>query len=250
LDCQFGEIKPNPITSIQIPRVDLEQYRYDGSTSKKTPIKYPFRIEENQEENLLQKMHISKNTSQINREIIKLPEFNNQSIRLGHILPMGIQNIWRNKMVAKNHQIQPSSSYFDNIKSSSSDYDRCVPNSMGSDISSNEKKRNKEIISRREKSSNIIGKRQSILPHKFNNFQVELYGPNRSKQKSKIEEGLSDSSTEMVKLDEESKFKSKRINSDIPSSSSLSSSNKKTKIQIHPYQNKQYNNNIQHQQKI
>jgi hypothetical protein len=53
LDCQFGEIKPNPIASIQIPRLDLEQYRYDGSTSQRTLIKYPSRIEEKEEENLL-----------------------------------------------------------------------------------------------------------------------------------------------------------------------------------------------------
>jgi hypothetical protein len=100
--------------------MDLEQYRYDSSTSKRTPIKYSSRIEENKEENLLQKMHISERTSQYDREIIgysnpvlpslslsqtiiKFPEFNNQSMGLGHILPMGIQNNWRNQMVAKNH---------------------------------------------------------------------------------------------------------------------------------------------------
>jgi hypothetical protein len=70
LDCQFGEIKFNPITSIQIPRLDLEQYRYDGSTPERTLIKYPSRIEENEEENLLQKMHTGESISQINRELL------------------------------------------------------------------------------------------------------------------------------------------------------------------------------------
>jgi hypothetical protein len=93
----------------------------------------------------------------------------------------------------------------------------------------------------------IIGKKQSILPNKFNDFQVELYKPNRFKQKSKTEKGLSDNSTEIVKLDEESNFKSKRINSNIPSSSSLSSSDKEIEIQVHPYQDEQYGSNVQHQ---
>jgi hypothetical protein len=134
---------------------------------------------------------------------------------LGYILPMKIQNNWRNQMVAENHQ--SSSSYFDNLKSSSS---------SGTKYKNKRKKRNKEIIPGREKSSHIIKKRQFILPNKFNNFQVELYRPNRSEQKSKIEEGLSDNLIEIVKLDEESNFKSKRINSNIPSSSSLPSSDK------------------------
>jgi hypothetical protein len=63
-------------------------------------IKYPSRIEETKEENLLQKMHTCESISQIDREIInhsnpvlpslslsqtiiKLPEFNNQSMGLG-----------------------------------------------------------------------------------------------------------------------------------------------------------------------
>jgi hypothetical protein len=54
LDCQFGEIKPNPISSIQIPRLELEQFKYDSSASERTPIKYPSRFEESEEENLLQ----------------------------------------------------------------------------------------------------------------------------------------------------------------------------------------------------
>jgi hypothetical protein len=45
-------------------------------------------------------------------------------------------------------------------------------------------------------------------------------------QKSKIEKRLSNNSTKMVKLDEETNLKPDRINSDIPSSSSLPSSDK------------------------
>jgi hypothetical protein len=65
-------------------------------------------------------MHTCESVNQTNREIIgysnpvlpglslsqtivKFPEFNNQSMGLGHILPMGIQNDWKNQMVAKNH---------------------------------------------------------------------------------------------------------------------------------------------------
>jgi hypothetical protein len=77
---------------------------------------------------------------------------------LGHILPMGIQNNWGDEMVVENHQIQPSLSYFDNFKPSSGDYNRCIPNSVGINIPNSgtkckdkQKKRNKKIISRREK---------------------------------------------------------------------------------------------------
>jgi hypothetical protein len=34
-------------------------------------------------------------------------------------------------MVAEDHQIQPSLSYFDNLKSSSSNYNRCIPIAWG-----------------------------------------------------------------------------------------------------------------------
>jgi hypothetical protein len=208
-------------------------------------------------------MHISERISQnlpslsLSQTIVKLPEFNSQSMGMEHILPLGIQNNWGNQMVAENYQIQPNSSYIDNLKSSSSDYDRYVPNSMGSDFPSSRtecknkrKKRNKKIISRREKSSDIIRKRESILPYKYNDFQVELHRPDRSKQKSKIEEGLSDSSTEMVKLDEKADFESKRIDSNLPSSSSLPSFDKEIKIQVHFNQDGQYSSDVQHQQKI
>jgi hypothetical protein len=120
-------------------------------------------------------MHIGKGISQSDRQIIGysnpilpslslsqtiviLPEFNNQSMGMGHILPLGIQNNWGNQMVAKDYQIQSTSSYFDNLQSSNNNYNKCIPNSMGSNISSSgteyknkQKKRNKEIISRREK---------------------------------------------------------------------------------------------------
>jgi hypothetical protein len=54
----------------------------------------------------------------------------------------------------------------------------------------------------------------------------------------------------MVKLDEEPNFKSKRTNSNIPSSSSLPFSDKEIEIQVYPYQDKQYSSNVQYKQKI
>jgi hypothetical protein len=50
----------------------------------------------------------------------------------------------------------------------------------------------------------------------------------------------------MVKLEEESNFKVKRINSNIPSFSSLSSCDKEIKIQVHFNQDRQYGSNAQH----
>jgi hypothetical protein len=53
----------------------------------------------------------------------------------------------------------------------------------------------------------------------------------------------------MVKLDEETKLKPERINSNILNSSSLPSSDKEIEIQVYPYQDRQYDS-VQHQQKI
>jgi hypothetical protein len=71
---------------------------------------------------------------------------------------------------------------------------------MGNNISSSKpkcknksKKRNGEIIARREKSCDPIGKQKIILPHKFDEFQVELYRPIRSETESEDSEILSDS---------------------------------------------------------
>jgi hypothetical protein len=77
LDSKFGEIKPNTITSIQIPRVDLEQYRSDISTSQigREIIGYSSPVFPG---------------LSLSQTIIKLPEFNNQSMGPGHILPIKI----------------------------------------------------------------------------------------------------------------------------------------------------------------
>jgi hypothetical protein len=67
-------------------------------------------------------MHTGENSSQTDREIVsylnpvlqnlslsqtivKLPEYNSQSMGLGHILSMGKQNNWGDKMVAEDHLI-------------------------------------------------------------------------------------------------------------------------------------------------
>jgi hypothetical protein len=115
---------------------------------------------------------------------------------------------------------------------------------MEQNIKINEKREMKKL------SQVIIGKRQFVLPDKFNNFQVELYGPNRSKQKSEIKKKLSDNPIKMIKLDEKTNFKLERINSNIPSFSSLPSSDKEIEIQVYPYQDIQYSSNVQYQQKI
>jgi hypothetical protein len=51
------------------------------------------------------KMNTVESISQIDKKIIKLPKYNSQLMGLGHILPMGIQNDWKNQMVAENYQI-------------------------------------------------------------------------------------------------------------------------------------------------
>jgi hypothetical protein len=56
--------------SIQIPRLDLEHFRHVSPTPQRTQFKYPSRIKESEEENLLQKMHTGKSISQIDRKVI------------------------------------------------------------------------------------------------------------------------------------------------------------------------------------
>jgi hypothetical protein len=70
----------------------------------------------------------------LTRLSIKLFEYNSQSMGLGHILSMRIQNNWEDKIIIENYQIQPSSFYIDNLKPSNNNYSRCIPDSMGSNI--------------------------------------------------------------------------------------------------------------------
>jgi hypothetical protein len=77
------------------------------------------------------------------------------------------------------------------------------------------------------------------LPNRFKEYEVELYKSNRIKTKSKILERFLNNLTEMIKLYEETNIEPERINSNIPNSSSLPSSDKEIEIQINPYQDRQ-----------
>jgi hypothetical protein len=85
---------------------------------------------------------------------------------------------------------------------------------MGSNLPSSKtkcknksKKGNGEIIAGREKSRDSIGKRKIILPHRFNEFQVELYRPVGSETESEDSTLLPNSPKEMVKFHEETNLK-------------------------------------------
>jgi hypothetical protein len=80
-------------------------------------------------------------------------------------------------MMAENHQIQPSSSHFDNLKFSSSNYNRCI---VEQNIRINEKREIKKL-SQKEKNQ-AISKKNNLYHPKFNHFQVKLYEPNKSEQ--------------------------------------------------------------------
>jgi hypothetical protein len=109
---------------------------------------------------------------------------------------------------------------------------------MGSNLSNSKpkhknksKKRNGEIMARREKSFNPIGKRKIILPHKFDEFQVELHRPIRSEIESEDSEVLPNNSKEVVKFHEETNLESKGNNHNLLRTSSLSPNNKEIQIQ-------------------
>jgi hypothetical protein len=127
MDCQF---ELNTVKSIQIPGLDVEYLGHVSTPSRREKIEYSSRVEEVDEEDKIQKMYSSQNTSQADREIISysnpiytsltipqttigLPEHQSQQGGLGYICPMGIQDNWRNQMVAKNNKNQQTSSYFD-----------------------------------------------------------------------------------------------------------------------------------------
>jgi hypothetical protein len=172
MDCEFRKIEPNPVKSVQIPRMDVEYLGHVSSTSGGEKIQYPSRIEEINEEDKIQKMYLSQDISQTDRETISysnpiysslalpqttfgLSEYQSQQGGMGHLCPMEIQNDGRDQMVAKNNKNQQTSSYFDQSNFPSSDNDRCLFNSMESNFPSNKpkcknksNKRNGEINSR------------------------------------------------------------------------------------------------------
>jgi hypothetical protein len=112
------------------------------------------------------------------------------------------------------------------------------------------KKRNGETVTRRKESSNSIRKRKAVLPHKLNEYQVELYRSVRSKTESETSERISNSPKEMVKLYEKTDFESERDNRNLSSTSSLPSPNKEVQIQKYIDKNRQYSSDVQHQQEI
>jgi hypothetical protein len=144
--------------------MDVEYLGPISTTPREEKIQHPSRVEEIDEENKIQKMYISQGTSQANRKTISytdpihpnilipqttfgLSEYQSQQGGMGHLCPMGIQNDWRNQMVDQNYKNQQTSSYFDQSHFPSSK-SKCKNKS---------KKRNGEIITRREKPCDTIG---------------------------------------------------------------------------------------------
>jgi hypothetical protein len=78
---------------------------------------------------------------------------------------------------------------------------------------------------------------------------VELYGPTRSKRKTKTSKRIPGGSTKMELEDEESNLESERINSDSSSSRTFSSTNKEGQLHINPDPNGQYISNVRNQPK-
>jgi hypothetical protein len=133
---------------------------------------------------------------------------------------MEIQNDGRDQMVAKNYKNQQTLFYIDQSDISNSDNNRCIPNSMRSNFPSSKtkhknksKKRDAEIIARRERSRDSIGKRQIILPNRLKEYQVELYRSDRTETEPTTPERMSNSPTKMVKFYEETNLKPKKNNS-------------------------------------
>jgi hypothetical protein len=274
MDCKFRKIEPNSVKSIQIPWMDVEYLGHVSTTSGGEKIQHPSRVEKVSEEDKIQKMYSSQSISQTDREtisysnpiypslsipqtVIGLSECQSQQRGMEHLCSMGIQNDWRNQMVDENYKNQQTSSYFDQSNLPSSNYNGCLSNIMGSNLSNNKSKRenkftkrNGEIIARRKESCDPIGKWETVLPHKFDEYQVELYRSDRTEIESEDSEILSNSPEEMVKFYEKTNLKPEGDNSSLLSTSSLPPSDKEIQIQKYNNKNGQYRSDVQHQQEI
>jgi hypothetical protein len=116
--------------------------------------------------------------------------------------------------VAKDHQIQPSSFYIDNFKPSSGDYNRCFPDSVGNNIPNN-KTKYKDKLKKKINKLFQEEKNQLILLEKGNLYYPTSLGTSKWSYSDQIglnkNQKLKKDSTEIVKLDEETNLKPKKI---------------------------------------
>jgi hypothetical protein len=78
---------------------------------------------------------------------------------------------------------------------------------------------------------------------------VELYGPTRSKRKTKTLERILNNSTKIESENEKPDFKFERINHNSFSPKAFSPTNKKSQIHINPNPNRQHHSDVWNQQK-
>jgi hypothetical protein len=123
---------------------------------------------------------------------------------MGHMDSMAPSNISRAPMVEQYNNGKQSALNYKRPSSASSDYNRCNPRSMGSNSSNSEERQilqfrkvSKEINPNRNSPINHHRRQQSLLPNKYQQFQMELYRPARSKRKTKTPKRISSSPTKM-----------------------------------------------------
>jgi hypothetical protein len=182
----------------------------------------------------------------IPQTIIGLPEYQGQQRRLGYISPMGIQDDWRNQMVAKNHENQQTSSYLDQSNISSNNNNRCIPNNMGSNFSNNKtkhknksKKRNTKIITKKKDLVILSEKIRLYCSKNLKNTKWSYTDQIGLKLNQKLQKDC------QITQQKWSNYMKKQTSNlkEITAIYLLSSSNKEVK-------NRQYSSNVQYQQEI
>jgi hypothetical protein len=156
-------------------------------------------------------------------------------------------------MVVKNYKNQQTSPYLDQSEISSSDNNVCVPNSMGSNFSSNKTKykdKSKKKIQKLSQEKNL-----AILSEKDKLYCLTDLKNTKWSYTNQIGLKLNqrfqkNSPTEIIELYEETNFESEKHNSHLLSTSSFFPSDKEMEIQKYPDKNGQYSREVQHQQKI
>jgi hypothetical protein len=150
----------------------VEDLGHVGPPSRREKIEYPSRIEKIDEEDKIQKMYSNQSINQVDRESISY----SNPIHPSFTISQTIIGLFEYQSQQGRLVITTS-----------------VPSSMGSNFSGSKtknkdkpKKRNAEIITRRERSSNSIREGQVIFPDRFKEYEVELYRQNKSNRNSQI----------------------------------------------------------------
>jgi hypothetical protein len=272
MDGEPRKISPGTIPTVSISRMELGHVNHVYSTPQNETPQNSRRTPQSTEKNIQKESYTCPDLGQINWDAFsyKNPDFQSISLsstndtmpkregqpgRLGHMVPMDLQDNGRDTMVGQNNKGKPSQIINQTFVSTSSNYYRCSPRRMGSNPSIcprgqnlQPRKRDKKFIINRQTEVNNNRRRKSLLSDKLGRFKVELHRPIRSKSKTKDRKRFLSSSTKMDKKNKTTNIQLQRTYSNTSSPSSFLSNPSEGELQIYSNTNRQLSRNVQHQQ--